>query len=90
MTVTNGAGSITVVANAALWRAPVALTITEIWCEGDNAAGSTLDLQIDDGSPADVAGADLDCDDTPATDNTGLTGGMAAGDRRRGDARYAV
>ena len=57
------------------------MTITEIWCEGDNAAGSTLDLQIDDGSPADVAGADLDCDDTPATDNTGLTGGMAAGDR---------
>jgi len=58
-----------------------AVTIIKIWCESDQADGVQLDLQIDDGSPADVAGTDLDCDDTPAEDEAGLTGAMADGDR---------
>lgn len=65
-----------------IWTANgFAATITKIWCESDQADGVQLDLQIDDGSPADVAGTDLDCDSTPDEDETGLTGSMADGDR---------
>ena len=56
-----------------------AATITKIWCESDQTVN--MDLQIDDGTPLDVAGADLVCDSTPAEDESGLTGSMADGDR---------
>jgi len=56
-----------------------AATITKIWCESDQTVN--MDLQIDDGTPADVAGTDLVCDSTPAEDEAGLTGSMADGDR---------
>lgn len=63
-----------------LWRAPAAITITEVWCETDTGTVSA-DLQIDDGSPADIMGADLVCDTSGETDSSSLTGSMADGDR---------
>ncbi len=52
-----------------IWTANgFAVTITKIWCESDilaAAGGINLDLSI---NAADVNGADLDCDDTPAED----------------------
>jgi hypothetical protein len=56
-----------------------AATITKVWCESDQTVN--LDLQIDDGSPADVMGTDCVCDSTPCEDESGLTGSMADGDR---------
>jgi hypothetical protein len=41
-------------------------TISEITCESDQTVN--MDLQVDDGTPADVNGADLVCDSTPAND----------------------
>jgi hypothetical protein len=61
-----------------VWRAPVAVTITEVWCETDTGTVN-FDFQIDDGTPADVMGTDLVCDASGETDNTSLTGSMAAG-----------
>ena len=61
-----------------VWRASDAITITEVWCETDQTV--TLDLQIDDGTPADVMGSDLSCG-TGTADSTSLTGSMADGDR---------
>lgn len=63
-----------------VFRAPVALTITEVYCETTTGT-VTMDVQIDDGTPADVMGSDLACDSSGETDNTSLTGSMAAGDR---------
>ena len=63
-----------------VFRAPAALTISEVWCETDTGTVD-LDLQIDDGSPADVMGTDLTCASTAVSDSTGLTGAMADGDR---------
>lgn len=63
-----------------IWRAPTASTIVEVWCETDTGT-VTADLQIDDGTPADVMGTDLVCDSTGESDSTSLTGSMAAGDR---------
>ncbi len=62
-----------------LFVAPVALTITQIHCESDQTIN--FDLQIDDGTPADVNGSDIACT-TFATDSS-LAGDvtMAAGDR---------
>ena len=55
-------------------------TISKIWCESDQTVN--LDLQVDDGTPADVNGTDLVCDSTPAEDES-LSGdtSMADGDR---------
>ena len=55
-------------------------TISKIWCESDQTVN--LDLQVDDGTAADVNGTDLVCDSTPAEDET-LSGdtSMADGDR---------
>ena len=56
--------------------------ITKIWCESDQADGPQLNLRIDDGAPAGVNGADLDCDNTPAEDeNMEGDDTMADGDR---------
>lgn len=62
-----------------LFVAPIALTITKIHCESDQTVN--FDLQIDDGTPADVNGSDIACT-TFATDSS-LAGDttMAAGDR---------
>jgi hypothetical protein len=60
-----------------VWRSAVASTITEVWCESDQTVN--MDLQIDDGSPADVMGSDLACASSPVSDSTSLTGAMAAG-----------
>ena len=51
-----------------------------MWCESDQTVN--MDLQLDDGTPADVNGTDLVCDSTPA-DVTSLGGdtGAAAGER---------
>ena len=62
-----------------IWRASAALTIAEVWCETDTGT-VTMDVQIDDGTPADVMGDDLVCAATAVLDDTGLTGGMAEGD----------
>ena len=66
-----------------IWTANgFAATITKIWCEADAADGVQLDLQVDDGTPADVNGTDLDCDSTPAEDESmGGDATMADGDR---------
>lgn len=57
-----------------------AVTITKIWCESDQTVN--MDLQIDDGTPADVNGTDLVCDGTPAFDEAmGGDATMADGDR---------
>lgn len=65
---------------ASVWMAPVALVISKVWCETDTGT-STLDIQIDDGSPADVMGTDLVCDISAELDTSGLSGTMADGDR---------
>lgn len=57
-----------------------ASTITKIWCESDQTVN--LDLQVDDGTPADVDGTDLVCDSTPAEDESmGGDATLADGDR---------
>ena len=63
-----------------IWFAKQAATLTSVWCESDQTVN--LDLQVDDGSPADVNGTDLVCDTTPPED-TSLAGDatMASGDR---------
>jgi hypothetical protein len=65
-----------------VWRAPVALTITEIYCEVTDGTSAGADLNIDDGSPAGVNGSDITCTTSGVTDAT-LAGDttMAAGDR---------
>lgn len=58
-----------------------AITLTGIYCEVD-ATEVAMDLQIDDGSAADVNGTDIVCDTDGTTDNS--LGGdvtLAAGDR---------
>lgn len=55
-------------------------TITKIWCESDQTVNA--DLQVDDGTPADVDGTDLVCDTTPAEDESmGGDPTLADGDR---------
>lgn len=52
-----------------VWWAPVAVTITSIYCETD--AGTVgLDLQNDDGTPAGVNGSDISCAASGTTDST--------------------
>lgn len=63
-----------------VWEAFQAVTITRVWCETDTGT-VTMDVQIDDGTPADVMGTDLTCDATGEVDTTSLTGSMADGDR---------
>lgn len=63
-----------------VWEAFAAVTITRVWCETDTGTAN-LDVQIDDGTPADVMGADLVCAATGVADTTSLTGTMADGNR---------
>jgi len=48
------------------WRNPMAYdaSIVAIWCESDQTVN--LDVQVDDGTPADVVGTDIVCTSTPA------------------------
>ncbi len=62
------------------WRASAALTLSEVWCETDTGIVN-MDVQIDDGIPADVMGVDLVCAATAVSDSAGLFGSMSAGDR---------
>jgi len=61
-----------------IWRAPQAVTITEMWCQTDKGE-IAMDLQIDSGTVANVAGVDLICNSTGVADNSALTGSMSAG-----------
>ena len=65
-----------------IWRAPLALTINEIWCETD-AGTIAADLEVDDGSPTGVNGSDLSCAAPNGTADASLAGDttMAVGDR---------
>ena len=58
---------------SSVWRAGIAATITEIWCETD-AGTVTLDLEIDDGSPAGVNGSNITCTTSPGTADGTLGG----------------
>lgn len=62
------------------WRAPAALTITEVWCETEGAAGATVvtDVQLDDGTPADVTASVIGCDEDGETRGP-LSVAMASG-----------
>ena len=53
-----------------VWRAPIALTITEIWCETD-AGTSGLELTSDDGA---VNGSDISCAVSTGTSDTSFAG----------------
>jgi hypothetical protein len=58
-----------------VFRAPVAVTITEIYCETD--AGTVgLDLQNDDGTPTGVNGSDISCA-SGGTSDTSFAGDAA-------------
>jgi hypothetical protein len=63
-----------------IWYAKQAATITSMWCESDQTVNA--DLQVDDGSAADVNGTDLVCDSTPPEDTSmGGDATLASGDR---------
>ena len=47
-----------------IWRAPAAVTLTNVWCESPTGT-ATIDLQRDDGSAADIHTAALTCASTP-------------------------
>jgi len=65
-----------------IWRAPVAVTLTELYCEVTGGTSVLADLEIDDGTPTGVNGSDLTCSTSGVTDSS-LAGDvtMAAGDR---------
>jgi hypothetical protein len=65
-----------------VWRAPTAITITEIYCEVTGGTSIDFDFEVDDGTPTGVNGSDITCTTSGTTDST-LAGdtGMAAGDR---------
>jgi hypothetical protein len=58
------------------------LTITEISCESDQTVN--LDLQVDDGTPADVNGTDLVCNST-GVDDTSFAGDSTISDNETVD-----
>jgi hypothetical protein len=66
-----------------IWRAPLAITITEIWCETD--AGTVIaDLEIEGvGAPAAVNDSDITCIAPDGTTDSSFAGDttMAVGDR---------
>jgi len=56
-----------------VWRAPIALTITEIWCETD-AGTAGLELTNDDGTPTGVNGSDISCAVSAGTSDSTFAG----------------
>jgi hypothetical protein len=65
-----------------VWRAPTAITITEIYCEVTGGTSVAADFEVDDGTPTGVNGSDITCSTSGVTDSS-LAGdtGMADGDR---------
>lgn len=59
-----------------VWRAPIAVTVTEIWCETD-AGTVALDLEIDDGSPLGINGSDISCAVSTGTSDTSFLNSAA-------------
>lgn len=55
-----------------VWRAPAAITVTEIWCETVGTT-VTLNLENDDGTPGDISTSDIVCD-TNGELSAGLSG----------------
>lgn len=65
-----------------VWRAPNALTLTEIYCEATAGTTVAFDFNVDDGTPAGVNGSDVSCTTSGTTDSSlGGDTSMAAGDR---------
>lgn len=52
-----------------VWRPGHEVLIRKVWCETDTGT-VTMDIQIDDGTPADVMGVDLVCDSNGEEDTT--------------------
>ncbi len=63
-----------------VWLAPLALTITKLWCESDQTVNMTI--QEDDGTPADIETTDLVCDTTPPTQTSGFEDAAIAAESR--------
>ena len=65
-----------------VWRTPVPVTITQMWCETD-AGTAGFDFNVDDGTPAGVNGSDISCSASPGVEDSILSGDttMGAGDR---------
>lgn len=65
-----------------VWRAPVALTVDELYCEVTGGTSVEADLEIDDGTPTGINGSVITCTTSGVTDGT-LAGDVnaAAGDR---------
>jgi len=65
-----------------VWRAPVAVTISEIYCEVTGGTNVALDLEVDDASPTGVNGSNITCTTAGVTDSS-LAGDttLAAGNR---------
>ncbi|MFQ5778366.1 MAG: hypothetical protein ACE5IP_10210, partial [Terriglobia bacterium] len=67
---------------ASVWRAPAAVTLTEVWCEVDAGTTTAINLQRDDGTPANILSADLTCSTTGALGTiNALEDNLAAGER---------
>jgi hypothetical protein len=62
-----------------VWRAPAALTITEVWCESDETA-TTIQLQRDDETPTDMLSQAEPCDGGATSGFVGTENQLAAGD----------
>ena len=64
-----------------IWRAPTAVTITEIWCQVTAETSVDLDLEVDDGSATGVNGSDITC----TTAANGVSDSTLAGDTTMAD-----
>ena len=63
-----------------IWRAPAAITITEVWCESDETA-TTIQLQKDDGTATNMLSANEACDGGATTGFVSGENSLADGDR---------
>jgi len=65
-----------------VWRAPTAVTITEIYCEVTGGTSVVFDFEIDDGAITGVNGSAVTCTTSGVTDSTmGGDAAMADGDK---------
>jgi hypothetical protein len=53
-----------------LWRAPAAVTATEIYCEATGGTSVALDIEVDDGTATGVNGSNITCTTAGVTDST--------------------
>jgi hypothetical protein len=63
-----------------IWRAPAAITITEVWCESDETA-TTIQLQKDDGTATNMLSTNEACDGGATTGFVSGENSLADGDR---------